>query len=118
MIRMAWTPMDISDSIADILRDKDLVPDILYWDHCVPESRAQRICGTVWRSTGYITRGTNEGIHVNVGMTDAHGLHIDLRTYKTLRSGYEAWCTMAKLMADFQWECDRFLDEHSEEFDI
>ena len=42
---------------------------------------------------------------------------IDLGTFKTLGEDREAWNVMGRLMADFQWECDEFIQEHIDEFD-
>ena len=43
---------------------------------------------------------------------------IPLGILKTLRNDKESWDVMGQLMTDFQWECNRFIQEHLDEFEI
>lgn len=64
---------------------------------------------------GELTRGCSEGIYIDLylrGWDGVKDIYYRLGTIKTLEESREAWTIMAKLMADFQWECGEFISEH------
>ena len=109
-----WTNQKLFEQIVENLRKNDELPDIL--EYHMPAFFEKEITTYEDVCLGSLYLGGSEGIYVDVYL-EGRVYSIKLGTFKTLRDDYESWCIMAKLMADFQWECTVFINNHIEEFE-
>lgn len=110
---MAWTTKRLFEQIVETLKESDSLPDIL--DYHLGSYDEREITTYEVDCVGRLNRGGSEGIYVDVYLEGEETIR--LGTFKTLRDDREAWAIMGRLMADFQWECERFINEHINEFE-
>ena len=110
-----WTNIKLFEQIVENLREQGAFPDIL--EYHMPAFFEKEITTYEDVCLGSLYLGGSEGIYVDVYL-EGRTYSIKLGTFKTLKDDYESWGIMAKLMADFQWECTVFINNHIEEFDI
>ena len=110
---MTWTNKKLFEKVVEKLKESGAMPDIL--DYGLSAYEEEKITTYEVDCIGTLARGGSEGIYVDVYLRGAET--IDLGTFKTLGEDREAWNVMGRLMADFQWECDEFIQEHIDEFD-
>lgn len=108
-----WTNQKLFEQIVENLRKNDELPDIL--EYSEPAFDEVKVTSYEVACLGSLGFGGSEGIYVRVSLAGDTDL-IPLGTFKTLRNDEESWDTMAQLMADFQWECTAFIEEHYGEF--
>lgn len=111
---MTWTNKALFKKIVEKLKESGAMPDIL--DYSLSARKEQELTTYEVDCIGTLERGGSEGIYVDVYLEGVET--ITLGTFKTLGEDREAWTIMGRLMADFQWECNRFIDEHIDEFDV
>ena len=108
-----WTNRRLFNKIIEKLGEKGVFPEIL--DYTLPEYESIEIDTYEFDVVGCLNHGGSEGVYVDMYLKGEETIR--LGTFKTLKEDYESWGIMAKLMADFQWECERFIQEHLNEFD-
>lgn len=116
-MKKKWTNIKLFEQIVEKLREDGRLPDILEYSR--PDFEEKEICSCEFDCLGKLAFGVVEGIHVRVYlMSDFMKTPeiIELGRFKTLRDDKESWDAMAQLMADFQWECTAFVEEHCDEF--
>lgn len=119
-MKKKWTNIKLFEQIVENLREDGKLPDILEYSR--PDLEEEEINSYEFDCLGRLAFGVVEGIHVRVylmsnfmkalGPSDI----IELGRFKTLRDDKGSWDAMAQLMADFQWECTAFVEEHCDEF--
>lgn len=112
-MEMAWTNKRLFEQIVETLKESGSLPDIL--DYHLASYDERKITTYEVDCVGRLSRGGSEGIYVDVYLEGEET--IKLGTFKTLGDDREAWTIMGRLMADFQWECDRFINKHINEFE-
>lgn len=112
-MRTKWTNKKLFNQIVDNLREDGKLPDILEYD--MPAFFEKEITTYKDVCLGSLYFGEREGIYVDVYL-EGGTYSIKLGTFKTLRGNKRSWDIMAKLMANFQWECTAFIEDHVEEF--
>lgn len=112
-MKTKWTNKKLFNQIVENLREDGRLPDIL--EYSEPAFDKVKVASYEVACLGSLGFGGSEGIYVRVSLAGDADL-IPLGTFKTLKEDYESWCIMAKLMADFQWECTAFVEEHCDEF--
>ena len=113
MRKKHYTSGEIFNIIVERLKEKNEYPQIL--EYSSSTSINIYIKSRDWYPIGILRFGPNEGIYIHfetMGEPD----HIPLGAFKTLDANQEALRIMAKLQADFIWECRAFMDEHMESF--
>lgn len=108
-----WTNKELFEQIIKILEAKGKIPDILEWPPRIYWNE-ERITSPRLDCRCTLCRGY-QGSYLNVHL-EGWSTSIFLGTFKTLKSGRESYNTMARLLADFQWECDEFMNDHIREF--
>ena len=112
-MKKRWTNQKLFNQIVENLREDGKLPDIL--EYSEPTLVEKEINPYDLDCHGTLSFGGNEGIYVDVYLA-GYPKNFKLGTFKTLRDDKESWDIMAQLMADFQWECGRFINEHYGEF--
>lgn len=112
-MRTKWTNIKLFKQIVEDLRKHGELPGILEYD--MPAFEEEVVDSYELDCLGTLSFG-NEGIIVQVRL-EGRAKEIPLGMFKTLRDDYESWCVMAELMADFQWTCTAFINDHIEEFE-
>lgn len=121
MMKKKYTNKSFYKTIVELLKEKNLLPDILwYWDEAIGSE--VEILDYEWDITGDIRFGNCEGIYLDVYATGNIGYGRDmskvlLGTFKTLGETKEYLYAMAKLEADFIWETNQFVNEHIDDFE-
>lgn len=110
-----WTNRRLFNKILEKLDEKGVFPEIL--DYALPEYESIEIDTYKVDCLGKLSIGENEGIRVRMYL-EGHSDFIPLGIFKTLRNDKESWDVMGQLMTDFQWECNSFIQEHLDEFEI
>ena len=116
-MKKRWTNRKLFNQIVENLREDGKLPDILEYSR--PDFEEKEIGSYEFDCFGKLAFGVVEGIHVRVYLMSDFMKPpeiIELGRFKTLRDDKESWDTMAQLMADFQWEGGRFINEHYGEF--
>lgn len=116
-MKKKWTNIKLFEQIVEKLREDGRLPDILEYSR--PDFEEKEIGSCEFDCFGRLAFGVVEGIHVRVYLMSDFmktPVIIELGRFKTLRDDKESWDTMAQLMADFQWECTAFVEEHCDEF--
>ena len=108
-----WTNQKLFEQIVENLREDGRLPDIL--DYALPDYDTEKITTYEFDVVGRLNHGGSEGAYVDMYLKGEETIR--LGTFKTLKEDYESWGIMAKLMADFQWECEIFINKHINEFD-
>lgn len=112
-MKQKWTNWKLFNQIVENLREQGALPDIL--DYALPGYGTEKITTYEFDVVGRLNHGGSEGAYVDMYLEGEET--ICLGTFKTLKEDYCSWSIMAQLMADFQWECERFVNEHINEFD-
>lgn len=115
MKKSKWTNRKLFDKIIEKLDEKGELPKIL--DYTLPEYASVDIITYKVDCLGKLSIGENEGIRVRMYL-EGDSDFIPLGILKTLRNDKESWDVMGQLMIDFQWECNSFIQEHIDEFEI
>lgn len=110
-----WTNRRLFNKIIERLGEKGVFPEIL--DYTLPEYESIDIDTYRVSCLGKLDIGENEGIRVRLYL-EGHSDFIPLGILKTLKNDKESWDVMGQLMIEFQWECNRFIQEHLDEFEI
>ena len=110
-----WTNRRLFNKILEKLGEKGVFPEIL--DYTLPEYESIEVTTYKVDCLGKLSIGENEGIRVRVYL-EGHSDFIPLGILKTLKNDKESWDIMGQFMIDFQWECNRFIQEHLDEFEI
>ena len=113
-----WTNQKLFNQIVEKLREGGRLPDILEYSRSDFEKKEIDSCE--FDCLGRLAFGVVEGIHVRVYLISDFMKTpeiIELGRFKTLRDDKESWDAMAQLMADFQWECQKFIGDHIDEFE-
>ena len=116
-MKKRWTNRKLFNQIVENLREDGKLPDILEYSR--PDFEEKEIGSYEFDCFGKLAFGMVEGIHVRVYLMSDFMKPpeiIELGRFKTLRDDKESWDIMAQLMADFQWECTAFIEEHCDEF--
>lgn len=112
-MKKKWTNQKLFKQIVEDLRAHGELPGILEYD--MPAFEEEVVDSYELDCLGTLFFG-NEGIIVQVRL-EGRAREIPLGRFKTLRDDKESWDIMAQLMADFQWECTAFIEDHIEEFE-
>lgn len=120
MLAKPMTTADLFNKICDILKQKNLIPDIL--DYSLSNKyHAVEIRDYEFDFDLTLKYGGNEGIYLKCGIYGLIGAGEEykrycLGTFKTLREDNEAMYIMAKLYADFVIEGSRFINDNLDDF--
>ena len=109
-----WTNRRLFNKIIEKLGEKGVFPEIL--EYTLPEYESIEVTTCKVDCLGKLSIGENEGIRVRMYLEGPSDF-ILLGILKTLRNDKESWDVMGQLMTDFQWECNRFIQEHLDEFE-
>ena len=118
MKKKLYTNETLFNTVVNLLREKNLLPDILDYDLSDRNITDIRTCE--WDCTADLRFGGNEGIYLDVyaeGNLGDGKTKTRLGVFKTLYENKEAFYTMAKLQADFIWEVRDFVNENLHDFD-
>lgn len=114
-----YTNVTLFHTIIDILKKKDLLPDIL--DYYLSDRYSETpITSYEWDNYASLNLGGSEGIYLDiyaVGKINGNTTRTRIGTFKTLRQDREGFAIMAKLQADFMWEMTSFVNHHIDDFD-
>ena len=110
-----WTNRKLFEQIGENLDEKGVFPEIL--DYTLPEYESIEVTTCKVDCLGKLSIGENEGIRVRLYL-EGHSDFIPLGILKTLRNDKESWDVMGQFMVNFQWECNKFIQEHIDEFEI
>ena len=113
-MKKKWTNKKLFEQIVEKLREDGRLPDIL--EYSEPAFDEVRVASYEVACLGSLGFGGSEGIYVRVSLAGDADL-IPLGTFKTLREDKRSFDIMSQLMADFQWECQKFIGDHIDEFE-
>ena len=116
-MKTEWTNKKLFKQIVKNLREQGELSNIL--EYIIPAFEEEKVNSYELDCLGSLSFGDfvgSDGISVSVYL-EGGTKDIKLGTFKTLREDYQSWCIMAQLMADFQWECTVFIEDHIEDFD-
>lgn len=112
-----FTNESLFNTIVNVLKEKNLFPDILEYD--LSDRNVVEIRTCEWDCTADLRFGGNEGIYLDVYAEGNIGNgyeKVRFGTFKTLYRDRESFYTMAKLQADFICEVDEFVNDNMEDF--
>lgn len=112
-MKKKWTNQKLFNQIVENLREDGRLPDIL--EYSEPAFDEVKVTSYEVACLGSLGFGGSEGIYVRVSLAGDSDL-TPLGTFKTLREDKGSYDIMSQLMADFQWECTAFVEEHCDEF--
>lgn len=113
-MKKRWTNQKLFNQIVENLREDGKLPDIL--EHISPAYVETEVNTYKLDCLGTQFPRRFEGSWVSVYLT-GRANDIQLGVFDTLQNDKESWDIMAQLMADFQWECMAFIEDHFEEFE-
>lgn len=119
MSKTMYTNVKLFNAIVDILKEKNLLPDILDYHLSESECNERKIKTCEWDTIGIVNFGSCEGIYLDVYIKGniGDGLEkVKLGTFKTLGESREDFYTMSRLQADFTWETRSFVNSHMDDF--
>ena len=117
MKKEIYTNEKLFTTIINILKEKELLPDIL--DYYLADHHSTHILTCEWDTVCNLNFGGNEGIYLDVYAEGNIGNNVEkirLGTFKTLYENREAFYIMAKLEADFIIETRDFVNNHLDDF--
>lgn len=118
--KKALTNAEIFNAIVSRLQRKDMIPEIL--EYAIPESTVTDIKTDEFTLCSHLDWGASEGIYLDVWLEiddeDQTRIKVGLGTFKTLHDGQLAMRIMARLLADFIFELDRFKAENRSAFEF
>lgn len=113
-----YTNEELFGVIVDILKKKNLLPDILDY-HLAESMKVREIRTYEWDTIGIVNFGGSEGIYLDVyaqGEIGNDERKVRLGTFKTLNTSREDFYIMAKLHTDFVFETKDFVNKHLDDF--
>ncbi len=118
--KKALTNAEIFNAIVSRLQRKDMIPGIL--EYALPESTVTDVKTEDFTLCSHLDWGASEGIYLEVWLEvndeDQVRAKVGLGTFKTLHNGQLAMRIMARLLADFIFELDRFKAETRSAFEF
>ena len=103
------------EELAKIIIGKIELPDILDYHLCKGKAPVDSYYFTFINE---LKLGGSEGIYLDVGIEFLNGERIWIATFKTLRTDKEAYEIMGKLLGDFVFEGNEFVDINLDDFDF
>lgn len=116
-MKKPMTTADLFNEIKTILKNKNMLPDIL--DYGIATSKPVPIRIYEFELKNNLDYGGSEGIYLDLWIEyyeDNEWLKSDIGTFKTLEDGREAMHTMAGLLADFIIEGTAYINANIDDF--
>lgn len=117
MKRKTYTTKDLFDIVMAELSARDQVPDIL--DYALAAWNPKPVLDYGFDVLGCVNYGGSEGIYIDLFYSGDIGNGVEkgeIGTIKTLSRSDEAFLAMAELMARFQIEATRFINNNLDDF--
>lgn len=111
------TTAELFDKVCDILKEKELYPDIL--DYALAEHTPKPITNYEYSLRNNLNYGGSEGIYLDLWIetdTDGGTKRNKLGTFKTLEDSRDAMHIMAGLLADFIVEESAYVNANLDDF--
>lgn len=116
-MKKPMTTTDLFNEIKTILKNKNMLPDIL--DYGIATSKPVPIRIYEFELKNNLDYGGSEGIYLDLWIeyyVDNEWLKSDIGTFKTLEDGREAMHAMAGLLADFIIEGTAYINTNIDDF--
>ena len=116
-MKKPMTTADLFNEIKTILKNKNMLPDIL--DYGIATSKPVPIRIYEFELKNNLDYGGSEGIYLDLWIEyyeDNEWLKSDIGTFKTLEDGREAMHAMAGLLADFIIEGTAYINANIDDF--
>lgn len=116
MVKQPMTTEELFSKVCEILKEKNLLPDLLDYANPACEPVLITNCDFVLKSN--LDYGRSEGIYLDLYLKFyKSGTSVNFGTFKTLNTDREAMHFMAGILADFIIEFNSFVRTNADDFD-